>query len=381
MRLVYICPPGRLRRLQRAREGNLPTEFFFGGIEIERGGSFVQYEEIDIFSWPRLRPHLIDTYAGRAFSTDLAGRSFRGARKLAKTLPSVDCIIITEEGLVFGMALLAKLGRIRTPIVCIRCRLGMLDCASSVPRLLSSSLLRATHTILISGAEAETLPKRFSLRKDHYSYNSFGVDASFWRPKEGSRKFVLAVGDSFRDYDTLLRAAKDIGSHVLIVSSQDFTHPLPKNVSTRRGCWRAEMLRDEELRELYQNATCVVVPLQDRLDPTGQSVCLQAMSCGKPVIMTRTRGFWSPQLRDGENLLMVNPGDSADLAAKVNRLVSDPGLSAKLGHAARECVCRHFRIADFADRLEAICRRLVDRQAAENGRAGENSHRASNRPR
>ena len=369
MRLVYICPPGRLRRLPRARAGNLPTEFFFGGIEIERGGSLVQYEEIDIVGWPRLRPHLIDAYACRVFSTDLAGRSFRGAAKLVKSLPPADCIIVTEEALAFGMALLAALRRVQTPIVCIRCRLSTLDCSSSVPRFLSSSLLRATHTILISGAEAETLPKRFSLQEDHYSYNSFGVDTRFWRPAEQTRKFVLAIGDSFRDYGTLLRAAKEIRSQLLIVTAQELSQPLPNNVSTRRSCWRSEILLDEELRELYQAAICVVVPLEDRPEPTGQSVCLQAMACGRPVIMTRTRGVWSSHLRDGENLFMVNPGDSVDLAAKVNRLVDDPCLAAKLGHAARESVCRDFRIVDFADRLEALCRRLMGRQAAKNGRA------------
>jgi glycosyltransferase involved in cell wall biosynthesis len=369
VRLVYICPPGRLRRLHRAQAGQLPTEFFFGGIEIERSGSFVQYEEIDIIGWPRLRPHLIDAYACRVFSTDLAGRSFRGAAKLVKRLPPADCIIVTEEALAFGMALLAVLRRVQTPIVCIRCRLSTFDCTSSVPRFLSSSLLRATHTILISGAEAETLPKRFSLQEDHYSYNSFGVDARFWRPAERTRKFVLAIGDSFRDYGTLLRAAKDIRSQLLIVTAQELSHPLPNNVSTRRGCWRNEILLDEELRELYQAAICVVVPLEDRPEPTGQSVCLQAMSCGRPVIMTRTRGLWSSHLRDGENLFMVNPGDSVDLAAKVNRLVDDPCLAAKLGHAARESVYRHFRIVDFANRLEALCHRLACRQATKDGRA------------
>jgi glycosyltransferase involved in cell wall biosynthesis len=365
MRLLFICPPGRVKRLQRAREGESPTEFFFGGIEAEKRGIAVEYREVDVATWPPICPHVIDRWMDHAFSTHLAGRSLRGARKLAPTLPSADCIVIIEENLALGMAFLAMLRCITTPIVSIRCRLSMVNSGSPALRILTSCVIRATHTILMSRAEAETLPKRFSLKERHYSFNPFGVDESFWRPAERQGKFVLAVGDSFRDYETLLRAARYIESPVLIVTSQHLNDPLPENVTVRTGCWRKELLRDDELLDLYQRATCVVVPLTDRLDPTGQSVCLQAMSCARPVVMTKTRGLWDQNLRDGENVLLFSPGDSAGLAARVNRFVDDPSLAAELGYAGRESVCRHFRIADFAHRLEVTCRRLVEHRAAQ----------------
>ncbi len=363
IRLLFICAPGRARRLQRAREGELATEFFFGAIEAEKRGLAVEHREVDIVAWPPIRPQALDRWTQHAFSTDVAGRSLRGAARLARALPPADCIVVVEEGLALGMSFLAMVRRIRIPIVCIRCRLSMLKSGSPALRILTSYVIRATHTILISRAEAETLPKRFSLKECHYSLNPFGVDDGFWSPAERQGKFVLAVGDSFRDYETLLRASKDIEAPVLIVTSQHLNQPLPENVTVRAGSWRKELLRDDELRDLYQRAICVVVPLTDRLAPTGQSACLQAMSCGRPVIMTKTRGLWDRNLRDGENLLLFSPGDSAGLAARVNRLVGDPSLAAELGYAGRESVCRHFRIADFADRLEAICRRLVVHRA------------------
>ena len=81
--------------------------------------------------------------------------------------------------------------------------------------------------------------------------------------------------------------------------------------------------------------------------------------------MTKTRGLWDQNLRDGENILLVSPGDRAGLASRVNCLVDDPLLAAELGYAGRESVCRHYRIADFADRLQATCRRLVEHRAAQ----------------
>jgi glycosyltransferase involved in cell wall biosynthesis len=359
MRLLFICAPGRMTRLQRARDGEVATEFFFGAIEAEKRGLAVEHCELKLMAWPPIRPQVIERWMQDAFSTDLAGRSLRAARTLARTLPPTDCIVIAEERLALGMSFLAMVRGIRTPIVCIRCRLSLLKPRSPVLRIFSSFIVRATHTMLISRAEADTLPKRLSLKQHHYSYNPFGVDECFWRPAERQRRFVLAVGDSFRDYETLLTAAKDIKAPIVIVASQSLGDRLPANVTVRAGNWRQEVLRDDELRDLYQRAICVVVPLSDRLAPGGQSVCLQAMACARPVIMTRTQGLWSKNLLDGQNLLLFNPGDSSGLVAYVNRIVDDPLLAAELGYAGRESVCRHFRILDFSRRLEATCRGLI----------------------
>jgi glycosyltransferase involved in cell wall biosynthesis len=99
--------------------------------------------------------------------------------------------------------------------------------------------------------------------------------------------------------------------------------------------------------------------------PIGQSVCLQALACAKAVIMTRTTGLWSQNLRDESNLLMVAPEDSSGLATQVNRLLLDPTLASRLGQAGRETVCVHFRINNFAARLRETCQTLVD-----NGKSG-----------
>ena len=49
---------------------------------------------------------------------------------------------------------------------------------------------------------------------------------------------------------------------------------------------------DLELRNIYQNAKLTIIPLKDSLQPSGQSVALQSIACGTPVIITHTSGFW-----------------------------------------------------------------------------------------
>jgi glycosyltransferase involved in cell wall biosynthesis len=84
------------------------------------------------------------------------------------------------------------------------------------------------------------------------------------------------------------------------------------------------------------------------------------MACGKPVILTRTAGLWSNRLlRDGENVLLVPPGDSEAMCGAIDRIFADSLLEARLGTAGREIVCRELTMRHYAERLEALIERTV----------------------
>src|SRR6185437_3600686 len=109
---------------------------------------------------------------------------------------------------------------------------------------------------------------------------------------------------------------------------------------------------DEELRELYRRALAVVVPLEDSIQPSGQSVALQAMACGRPVILSRTRGLWTGQDFEAErDLLLVESGNPEDLRRAIQRLLDDSDFRERMGRSAREAVDRVGTIDAFAARL------------------------------
>jgi glycosyltransferase involved in cell wall biosynthesis len=68
---------------------------------------------------------------------------------------------------------------------------------------------------------------------------------------------------------------------------------------------------------------------------------LEAFASGKPVIGARTGGI--PELvKDGETGLTFEPGDPADLAAKIDHLAGRPEAAAAMGRNARSLVERDF---------------------------------------
>ncbi len=362
LRVLFLYPPGRLNRLQKARDGQAPTEFFFGGIEMEKAGFVVEHREVELRAWRPLALSRLDTWICRVFrdADELTGRGIRAARSLLREARAADCIVIVEEFLAAGAGFWALLHQSKVPVVCIRCRLSWLAPSTGLARMIIGTLSRQAHNVVISPVEAEVGHRCFSLDPEHLSFHTFGVDVQFWTPGTAAGEFVLCVGDSFRDYPTLLRAAVEIDAPLLIVSGQKFQEPIPGNVTLRTGSWRKECLTDEELRDLYRRAICVVIPLEDHPMPIGQSVCLQALACAKAVVMTRTKGLWDKSLQDGINLLTVDPQDESGLAGQVNRLRLDTALASQLGRAGRETVCERFRIDDFAAHLQQTCQTLVD---------------------
>lgn len=80
-------------------------------------------------------------------------------------------------------------------------------------------------------------------------------------------------------------------------------------------------------------------------------VPLEAMACGTPVVATGTGGS-ADFLVDGENCLLVPPGDAAVTAAAVHRLADDADLRRRLVTAGRATARRH-DADDYAARLEA----------------------------
>src|SRR5439155_16317702 len=105
-----------------------------------------------------------------------------------------------------------------------------------------------------------------------------------------AEQVICSAGLEFRDYPTLIQAAGSLGLHVDIAAASPWSQrsnlaeqvPLPANVSVGRRSYA-------ELRELYDRAAFVVVPVFDVDFQAGSLVMYEAMAMGKAIVATRTR--------------------------------------------------------------------------------------------
>ena len=83
-----------------------------------------------------------------------------------------------------------------------------------------------------------------------------------------------------------------------------------------------------------------------------------AMGAGLPVVASRVAGI--PEVvNDGVTGLLVDPGDSAQLAQALHALVQDRALRARLGEAARAFVLPRFGVDGYVASIAALYDRLL----------------------
>ena len=138
----------------------------------------------------------------------------------------------------------------------------------------------------------------------------------------------------------------------------------PPGVEVVHGIWHDSRLSDRDIRALFRQADLVVCPLKDTTQPAGQSATLQAMACGKAVVLSRTAGLWDTRnMRNGENCVLVEPGDVPALRAAIEELLGSPQTVQRVGGKARETVVALYSAGRFARQLQAIINRVTKQPA------------------
>lgn len=205
-----------------------------------------------------------------------------------------------------------------------------------------------------------------SVRTIHY-----GLDHQTFRPRDGTairgefgigdETFVIAFGAV--STETPRKGLHELLAALRLLDGRDVVllafgaGRLPDQAADLRVHHLGAIASERRLSELYSAADLFVIPsLQEAFGQTA----LEAMACGTPVVGFDVGGI--PELvipmKTG---LLAEPGNVADLAARIASMESDREASRHMGAEARELVVGRFTLQHQARAYLELYSSLVDR--------------------
>lgn len=351
-RVGFLFKAGRTERLQI----DCPTEFFYGMPELAAAGwdiGVITDDELGLSSAPRSRLwRTLSQISHAVLGLSAWVVHVLGQSRHVKRLNGFDVLVATTNSYGVALGVLKRKGLLRPRVVFLA--MGLVDRNASVLRRAAYRwALRDIDVYALADADSHVMQS--VLRQPIGSFR-FGVDTKFWRPTDAQNPredFVLSIGnDRFRDFDLLIRGWKPEYPLLKLVTKLP-VESHAANVRIIHGDWHAQALSDAEIRELYQQARFVVLPIRHTYQPSGQSACLQAMACGCAVAITDFPGLWSREsMIDGDTcVLMGPPGSIEGIHTGVERLLHSPTLAEDIGVKARRLVGEKFHVGAMANAM------------------------------
>jgi len=171
-------------------------------------------------------------------------------------------------------------------------------------------------------------------------------------PRKGHRHLLAALPEVLRDQPALQVLLFGQGPLVSEIETAIAVQGLAAHV--RLAGFRPDLARWLGCLDL------VVHPAE--MEGLGVSL-LQAAAAGVPIIATRAGGM--PEIvEDGHNGLLIEPGDVAELAGAMRRLLGDRALRCEMGRRGRTRVEDHFSPQVMVEGNLRIYRQVLDKAAA-----------------
>jgi len=212
-----------------------------------------------------------------------------------------------------------------------------------------------TKIIFTSKTEYSFAVENFNKYLNKFKLIEFCPDVSFWSkedtPLSKGKKDILFIGNNeercFEILEPLAIELKDY-QFTYITNNESVTKINLPNVNTISAKWSGNNLSDLELLKIYRKSKITILPIQDKLVASGQSVALQSMCNKTPVMITNTKGFWNRDLfKNEKNIIFVKNNTVKSWASQLIKFYDDEVALNEIAEQAYNTVQKNYKKERF----------------------------------
>jgi len=95
------------------------------------------------------------------------------------------------------------------------------------------------------------------------------------------------------------------------------------------------------------------LPLKNSFQPSGQSVALQSLASGTPVLISKTKGFWDEDLFfDKSEIFFANSDNEYDWKQLIENIIHDESLLNDITRKGKNLVIQEYSLEKFLFQLK-----------------------------
>ena len=277
-----------------------------------------------------------------------------------KTFNSSTHIIFTNQRAAIACLPLLLILRIANNPKVVVFNMGILDKnINYLDKFITYLLLAFSDNFINLGTgENKLMLSKYSQFKKKIKHVPFPVDLKFWKNNNLPKEFIIFVGnDSNRDFEFLKLLVSNLKQYnfVILTNSNIRNDKLIlslKNVEIISGEFGSQNFTDNDLNSLYNKASLSIIPLQNGIQPSGQSVAQQSLAVGTPVLITETPGFWTNLFVVDEGIYLIDENKVKKWSKKIEEILSKNGNPVSIKNL--EILKSNFSVEKFNKTLECL---------------------------
>ena len=268
------------------------------------------------------------------------------------------------------------LGIFRKPIVATMHQpfLGSTSQNAIVKRVSKNSILLYDKTIFLSDKLKEKTIDQLGIPQDEarkkFTTAQWGPDTEFYKNFDtdiplADCKYVISAGHTDRDYETLIKAFKDVKFKLKIFCTP---RSMPKNVEVPDNVEvHSEFIPYIELMKHYTRARMILIPLsypEEKEGCQGMTSIQDVVALGKPTIITKNPMLNIDVEKEGFGV-MVSKGSVEDWKNSLNDLLFDLDRLEKMRINALNVYRQKYNSVLFSNKLMRVFRSVYNRHTGD----------------